>query len=296
VSFVLGLLVIPVWVLTIVADEGAIRRRVGSLVAPAIRTDVFAITRIVDRAFGTFLRIRVLLAIVVSVFIFIGVEIAASLGIGTGAYAAGIAALLGILQLIPELGFFLGFFPLLLILAAAGPEPFLAALVVYVVSVKLASGLVETRVSRGVLDVHPGLLIPGIVVLSQFGPLWLLFAAPFIAILRDVVRYLAGRLAEPPQPAGLLPGDRRSRAAAARAAATPVPTVYRTTRATPRAGAAAGQSRSPIQRLEIPSFTAAVTFGAASAGMSAQRVASADASARSAPGAPEPAPERSPIQ
>ena len=62
--------------------------------------------------------------------------------------------------------------------------------------------------SRGVLDVHPGLLIPAIVVLSQFGLLWLLAAAPVVAILRDVTRYLAGRLGDPPAPANVLPGER----------------------------------------------------------------------------------------
>jgi predicted PurR-regulated permease PerM len=263
VSFLLGLLVIPAWVLTVVADENGIRQRTANLIAPAIRADVVAIVRIVDRAFGTFLRIRVLLAIVAGMFMLIGFEAAAALGISAGTYAVGAATLLGVLQLIPELGYFLGFFPLLLVLAIGGPVAFVAAIVTYVVSVRLASGLVETRVSRGVLDVHPALLIPAIVVLSQFGPLWLLVAAPFIAIFRDIVRYLAGRLAEPPQPAGVLPGDRRATAAAEAAALTPLPSVYRNPAET--RAAASGPVRdsstrlvgAAIPRLDIAPFTAA---------------------------------------
>ena len=63
-SFVLGLLVIPAWILTIVADEREIKRRAGSLLPVAMRRDAAAIVTIMDRAFGTFLRHRVLLAIV----------------------------------------------------------------------------------------------------------------------------------------------------------------------------------------------------------------------------------------
>ncbi len=84
----------------------------------------------------------------------------------------------------------------------------------------------STGVSRGVLDVHPALMIPGIVVIGQLGVIPLLAAAPIIAISRDLIRYVHGRLQEPPLPAGALPGTRRRRAATA-AAAAPVPSVYR---------------------------------------------------------------------
>lgn len=77
------------------------------------------------------------------------------------------------------------------------------------------------------LDVHPGLLIPAIVVLSEFGPIWLLAAAPVVAIIRDLARYLAGRLADPPSPAGVLPGDRRRGPVAPTAPAPVLPSVYR---------------------------------------------------------------------
>ena len=47
-SFVFGLLVIPVWVLTIV-KERQIKRTVASAFSPGLRPDAFAILRIVDR-------------------------------------------------------------------------------------------------------------------------------------------------------------------------------------------------------------------------------------------------------
>jgi predicted PurR-regulated permease PerM len=253
-SFVLGLLVIPAWVLTLVSDERSIKRKLAGEIAPAIRPDVIALVRIVDRAFGTLLRVRVLLALVVGGLIWVGLELVQAAGIGVPRYQVTASVLLGGLQLIPELGYFLGFFPLLLVLAVGGPVPFAAIVVVYVVANRIASDLVETRVSRGVLDVHPGLLIPAIVVLSQFGVLWLLAAAPIVAILRDATRYLAGRLREPAAPAGVLPGEPVPPAAVvAPGAPVTVPSVYRpavpppfTATRAPRRGVAVAPTAGPV--------------------------------------------------
>jgi len=248
-SFVLGLLVIPAWILTLVSDDQAIRRRAASVIAPSLRPDVLALARIADRAFATFLRVRVLLSIATGVLVWLGLEAAAavgpSIGVGPFKYALAAATLLGILQLIPELGFFLGIVPILLVLIVQGPVDALVVFGVYWGASKLASLLVEDRLTAGVLDVHPGLLIPGIVVLSQFGLLWMLVAAPLMAVGRDLVRYLVGRLAEPPQPAGLLPGERGSRRADA-PASVPVPSVYRSLAdRQARRGASASASPSP---------------------------------------------------
>jgi predicted PurR-regulated permease PerM len=229
-SFVLGLLVIPAWILTLVSDDRTIRRRAAGVIAPGLRPDVLALARIVDRACATFLRVRVMLAIATGILVWLGLAAAEAvgptIGVGPFKYALAAATLLGILQLIPELGFFLGIVPILLVLVVRGPADALVVFGVYWGANKLASLLVEDRLTSGVLDVHPALLIPGIVVLSQFGLLWMLVAAPLMAAGRDVVRYLVGRLAEPPQPAGLLPGERRSRRGAT-PASVPVPSAYR---------------------------------------------------------------------
>ena len=236
VTFVVGLLVIPAWVLTIVADERTIKRRAEGFVAPALRPDVVALFRIVDRSLSTFLRIQVVLAIATGVLIWVGLELAQQLGIAQYPYAVAAAVLLGALQLIPQLGYFFGFFPVLLVLVLSGPVPAATALVVYVVAARIASDLIGSRVARGVLDVHPALLIPAIVVLSEFGPIWLLAAAPVVGIVRDLSRYISGRLSDPPMPAGLLPGQGR-RDLVAVPPERSVPSVYRDRpRARPVAG------------------------------------------------------------
>ncbi len=107
-SNVLGLLVIPTWILTLVADERAIKRRGGLLFPEAIRADVAALFRITDRVASTFLRVRMLLAVTTGIFVYVGVTIANQLGVGDGTYAVAAGVLLGALQLIPELGYVLG--------------------------------------------------------------------------------------------------------------------------------------------------------------------------------------------
>ena len=55
--------------------------------------------------------------------------------------------LLGALQLIPELGFLLGFVTLLIPLAIGGPEAAVAFALIYIGSVKAASMLLEGRLA-----------------------------------------------------------------------------------------------------------------------------------------------------
>jgi predicted PurR-regulated permease PerM len=266
-SFLLGLLVIPVWVLTVVADERRIKQRGAAAVAPAIRADVYALFRIVDRTLGTFLRVQVLAAIAVGALVWLGLKAAEALGLIDVPYEVTAGVLLGVPQVIPQLGFLLGFLPILLVLAVSGPQAFVVVLVVYVVANRVAGTLVNTSVSRGVLNVHPALMIPGLVAIGQLGLIPLLVGAPLIVIARDTVRYLNGRLGEPPTPANVLPGERgwaarrHGQAAAvvpsayrvpagapATASRAFVPSVYRTpvTAPSPAAGATATPSMTPV--------------------------------------------------
>jgi predicted PurR-regulated permease PerM len=227
-SFLLGLLVVPVWVLTVVADERRIKQRGAAAVAPAIRADVYALFRIVDRTLGTFLRVQVLAAIAVGAFVWLGLTMAEGLRLIDVPYEVTAAVLLGVPQVIPQLGFLLGFVPILLVLAVSGPQAFLVVLVVYVIANRAAGTLVNTSVSRGVLDVHPALMIPGLVAIGQLGLIPLLAGAPIIVIARDTVRYLNGRLSEPANPANVLPGERGWNARGRGRTAAVVPSAYRT--------------------------------------------------------------------
>ena len=128
-----------------------------------------------------------------------------------------LAVLAGATQLVPEIGPFLGFLPVVL-LAPIAPERSLAYLGVYIAARWLGAGMVGGRLLEGRLGVHPALLIPSIVILTQFGWIWLFIAAPVVSMAVNTVRYLHGRLSEPPRPAGVLPWDPVPRTATASAA------------------------------------------------------------------------------
>jgi hypothetical protein len=60
------------------------------------------------------------------------------------------------------------------------------------------------------IDIHPAIFVILLVLLSQFGFFWVLVAAPLSIVLRDLFVYAYGRLSDPPRPAGVAPGERRT--------------------------------------------------------------------------------------
>jgi hypothetical protein len=142
---------------------------------------------------------------------------------------------------IPQLGGLLGAIPIVLVaLARQGePEVALALLAVYLVAVQVVKLAVGGRLGRD-LNVRPAIALPAFAVISQIGLVWLLLSAPILVIARNTVRYLRGRVSEPPQPAGVVPGERRRQPAPSGPNAVPVPSVYRD-RVAPPPTASAGR-------------------------------------------------------
>jgi predicted PurR-regulated permease PerM len=200
VNFVFGLFVLPVWMTSFLATD-----------------------RAADKAFS-FLPAS-LLALLTGVFIYAGLEVASRLGLEVAPNAqVALAALLGVLQLIPELGLLIGFLPVLLAAAIAGLGPGAVLGGIYLGSEMLATRIAERRVKGGLREMSPLLLIPAIVAMSNFGLLWLFLAAPVVGIVADLARYGYRRLGDPPVPAGVIPGDAITISAAT---AAPIPSAYR---------------------------------------------------------------------
>jgi predicted PurR-regulated permease PerM len=249
IGFVVGLVLLPVWVLSVVRDGSALRGQIASQFAPGLRADAMALVTIVHRALSTFLRVQIAAAIGVGVAVYAGLELAQRAGVTSYQAELAIAAFMGTAQVIPQLGGLVGAVPILLVALVRPdvPEAWITLVVVYLVAQQLVKIAVGGRLGRD-LNVRPALALPAFAVISQIGLVWLLFSAPILVIARNGVVYLRGRLADPPVPAGVLPWDRRRvRPAVAGASATgasggapsaPVPTVYRD-RAPVRAAAAA---------------------------------------------------------
>lgn len=227
VGALLGLLVLPAWLLTVLTDQRKARAAVDRRFAAWLRPDAWAVIRMFDRSAGTYLRGFVAIAIATGVLTWIGLTVSPQLGGPQFAGALALSTLAGLVQLVPELGPILGLLPALLLLLVA-PERAVTYLAAYLASRVIAGWLIGGRRVRSEVRVHPAILIPGVVVLGQIGFVLLLLSGPILSFGSDLVRYLHGRFSEPPRPAGILPGEPvPARIPATAPASIAVPPVYR---------------------------------------------------------------------
>ncbi|HEX5015020.1 MAG TPA: AI-2E family transporter [Candidatus Limnocylindrales bacterium] len=229
IGALLGLIVLPTWMLGLMSEQRRAKIALNARITPGLRSDAWAVAAIVDRAAGAYLRGYVVTAFLVGFLTYVGLTVAPRVG-GPGFHEPlALATLAGATQVVPIIGPFLGAAPALLILAI-DPERAAAYFGIYLVARVLGATLLGSRVMQRRLGVHPAILVPGVVAIGQFGVLWLLLSAPIVAIAVDLVRYIHGRLSEPPLPAGVLPRTANSEAARARPVATvlhPVRSAYR---------------------------------------------------------------------
>jgi predicted PurR-regulated permease PerM len=218
----IGLIILPTWMLTLLSDQRRGHAAVNGRLAPWLRQDFWAIVRIIDRIASTYIRGFLVAAVVVGGLTYAGVELIEAAGGPTFEQPLALAVFAGATQLIPEIGPFLGLLPVLLVLPIA-PERAVGYLGAYIAARWIGAGLVGGRLMEGRLGVHPAILIPSIVILTQFGWIWLFIAAPVVSMAVTTVRYIHGRLSDPPRPAGVLPWDPVPRPAQTTAAGAPVP-------------------------------------------------------------------------
>jgi predicted PurR-regulated permease PerM len=208
-GFVLGLVVVPTGLLAVLVDQPRGRAALNRALPRAFRADAWAVLRILDRAFGAFVRGQLLTALITGAIVYLGLDLLMQLFglVAEVRYLLLLAILAGLAQLIPSIGPFLGAIPPVLIALTISPQLTLAVILMLILIQQVVGNLVAPRLERTVVDMHPAILILVVVALSQFGFWWILLAAPITAVVRDLFRYAYGRFAEPPRPAGLLPGE-----------------------------------------------------------------------------------------
>lgn len=220
---ILGLVVLPTWIVTVMSSNQRAKLAVDARLSSWVRPDFWAIIRMADRSVRTFFKAYVGQAIAVGLLVYVGTTLAPKVGGPTFAAPLALAGFTGVVQLVPELGPILGLFPALLIVVA-DPQRALLYLGIYVTARIIGSRFIDTFVASDPSNLHRAVVIPGVVVLSQIGPLALLLSAPILGFGTDLVRYLYGRLSEPPRPSGVLPDEP---AKTRLPAVAPVPPVYR---------------------------------------------------------------------
>lgn len=207
IGFILGLIVLPTWLLTVLKDTPRAKRVLGSGLPSGIRADFWAVLRIFDRAFGVFFRGQVLVGMVVGLATYLGLNFLTRLGAPESPYLVTFAVLAGLLQLIPEIGPLLNILLGVLIAFKISSTLALYVLALYLGIQFLVGRWLKDRIEQRIIDVNPALLVIVIVALSQLGFFWLFLAAPVAGVARDLFRYVYGRVSEPPRPAGVMPGE-----------------------------------------------------------------------------------------
>jgi predicted PurR-regulated permease PerM len=207
-GFVVGLLVLPTWLYSVMVDQKRARRALDRALPDRARADFWAAVRIVDRSLSASLRGLVVQGIAVGVATYLGLALLEEFGLLAIRYKLVAAVLAGLMELIPDVGPFLWAIPASIIGFSNSWEMGASLLGAYLLGRWLVHQLLVSRFERRTVgDVHPAVMVVAIVALSQFGVLWLFLAVPLVSIARNLFLYVYGRLSDPPRPAGLLPGE-----------------------------------------------------------------------------------------
>ena len=208
-STILGLLVLPTWLLIVLKDGKQAVREINKLVPVRARLDFWSIVRISDRSLRAFLQQQVTQAFLVGVSMAVLALLLDRAGVVDLKYPVAGALIIGTLELIPEIGPILAYIFLFIAGVANGPTVLLIYFGSYFLIRKFVGQYVGARVATYVKEPHAAVMALLAIMLSQVGFVYALLSVPIIILSRDIFRYVYGRLSDPRRPAGLLPDDPR---------------------------------------------------------------------------------------
>jgi predicted PurR-regulated permease PerM len=193
VALVIAWAGIPFFIFYALSDSPALLRGLHEAVPASFRTSVFAILGILGDVFGAWARGTAIIAGIVFVpfvvgFYLFGIFIDPDIG----DYALLFAATLALSELIPIIGPILALIPILVITAViAGLPGVIAVGVLFVVIEQIDGAVVQPKVQGHVLDLHPAIILPALVVGSALaGIMGAILALPLTAAARQTIAYL----------------------------------------------------------------------------------------------------------
>jgi predicted PurR-regulated permease PerM len=196
-TFLIGFLIIPIWLFYVLNDRSQAAALVDRLLPPRARPDFWNIWGITDQVFSDYIRGQLLLGVAVGTMVGLGLLLLRLLGFDVR-YILLLAIIAGITELIPIIGPIIGAIPGVLIGffgGEGGLQVGLAVLVVYVVVQQLENNFLVPRIIGESVGVHPAILTVVLIAMGQvFGLLGIVLAAPLTAIGRDLFVYVYRRL------------------------------------------------------------------------------------------------------
>jgi predicted PurR-regulated permease PerM len=196
-TFLLGFLIIPIWLFYVLNDQEKGRAFVNRVLHPRIRPDFWNIWSIINQVLSDYIRGQLLLGLAVGVMVGIGLFILWLIGFDVR-YILLLAIVAGVTELIPIIGPIIGAIPGVLLGFFAGENGLqtgLAVLVVYIIVQQLENNLLVPRIIGESIGIHPAILTVVLIAMGQiFGLLGIILAAPAAAIGRDLFMYVYHRL------------------------------------------------------------------------------------------------------
>lgn len=194
-SFILGLVIIPVWLFFVLKDRERFPGAVASALPPAWRRDADAILSIVARVGGRWVRGQLLLGASIFVASAVGLTFLVLIGFRElGEFTLVLALIAGILEWFPIIGPIIASVPAILIALTISPGAVVAVVILYIAVQQLENNLLVPKVMGDAVELHPAVMILALVIGGAlFGIGGAILAAPVVAIARDLYRYGFGR-------------------------------------------------------------------------------------------------------
>jgi predicted PurR-regulated permease PerM len=195
-GFVVGLVVVPVWLLYVLKDRERLPGGILGLLPSDWRPDASHVMGLTTSVIGRWIRGQLLLGAVIFVATLVGLLVLSVIGFREFAdFAVLLALVAGVLELVPIIGPIIAAIPAVLIGASISPGAALAAVALYTVVQQLENHLLVPKVMGDAVDLHPAVVIMSLIVgASLFGLSGAILAAPVVALGRDLYRYAFRRL------------------------------------------------------------------------------------------------------
>jgi predicted PurR-regulated permease PerM len=207
-GFILGFIAVPTWLIAVLTHRQTGARILRRTLPTWLQPDFWAVVRIADRTFGTFLRGQIVRAVAFGCALYVALVLLNRYDLANTRFPLSLAVFATVAYLIPDIGPAIGAFPVALIALVRSPRDALIVLAAYIGVTFLEQQWLAPRIRRRSIDLHPAVLLPLLIALSQFGFFWLVVGTPLIIVARDLFRYVDGRFGSPTRPAGVLPGER----------------------------------------------------------------------------------------
>ena len=203
VAFIVAWAGIPFFIFYALSDSPALVSGLREAVPGSFRESVFAILKILGDVFGAWARGTAIIAGIVFVPFLIGFKLFGVLiDPDIGEYALLFALTLALSELIPVIGPIIAIIPILAITAVIAGLPGVVAVgVLFIVIEQIDGAVVQPKVQGQVLDLHPAIILPALVVGSALaGLMGAILALPLTAAARQTVAYLLRITSGDPEP------------------------------------------------------------------------------------------------